>query len=315
MEPKLNAWIFLRPLLLAVAAAAAWIALSAAGASADSAAHNDPLLAAAPPAVGGVATAVSQQALDPIPSRTVSKPAPALAAVPPIQPAAKDAAALADHVTETVPVVNTVVPEGTVAAAVDPALGTVDRVVGGTVVPVAGAVLEPLAKPLAPVLDPVLSAVPLPAPVAAGEQPAAATLPPAADAPPPGGGAPAGAAASVAAPTGIAPGSALAGPKLLPLHERLPGNGPPLTLQPVHAAGAPQLPGAEPHNTPMQGPLDAPPGTAAGGSGSTSGNGSGLPAWLAPHTLQIPEAGPSSVQGGSPLAMPPVSFDPGSSPD
>lgn len=314
MEQRLAAWAFLRPLLLAVAAAAAWIALSAAGASADSGTPGDTLPLAATPAVETVTKAVTQQAPDPTPSRTVSKPALASAAVPSLQAAAKDAAALADHVAETVPVVNTVVPERTVAAAVDPALGTVDRVVGGTmesITPVAGAVLEPVA----PVLDPVLSAVPLPAHVAAGEQPAAATLPPVAGALPPGDGAPAGTAASVAAPTGNAPGSALAGPELLPLHERLPGNGPPHTLQPLHAAGALQLPGADPHNTPFHGPFDALPGTAAGGSGSSSGNGSGMPAWLEAHNLRIPGVGPSSIHGSLPKATPLVSFDPGSSPD
>ena len=312
MEPKLNAWTFLRPLLLAVAAVAAWIALSAAGASADSAAHNDPLLTAAPPAAGGVATAVSQQArdaLEPIPAGAASKPAPAPETVPSLHAAAKDATALADQVADAVPVVDTVAPEGSTAAVVNPALGTVDSVVGGTVgsiSPVAGVVPEPLA----PVLDPLLTAVPLPA---AGEP--AAALPPVAGAPQARDGAPAAAAASVAAPAGMAPGSALAAPEFPPLHEGLSGSGLPHPQQAMHAAGMLQLSEPDPHSAPSHAPFDAPPGTAAGGSGSTSGNGSGLPAWLAPHTLQIPAAGRSRVQGGLPLAMPPVSFDPGSSPD
>ncbi|HKU02854.1 MAG TPA: hypothetical protein VJQ80_08610, partial [Arthrobacter sp.] len=72
---------------------------------------------------------------------------------------------------------------------------------------------------------------------------------------------------------------------------------------------------ADPHNTPFHGPFDAVPGTAAGGSGSSSGNGSGMPAWLEAHNLRFPGAGPSSIQGSLPKATPPVSFDPGSSPD
>lgn len=310
MEPRFAAWSFLRPLLLAVAAAAAWIALSAAGASADSATHNDPLLAAAPPAMGAVTTTVTQQAREALPAGTVSNPAPAPTAVPSIQAAAKEATALADHVAETVPVVTTVVPEGTVAATVDPALGTVDHVVGGTVrtiTPVAGAVLEP-------VLDPVLNAVPLTAPVASGE-PKAPALPPVADVPQAGDGPRAGAAAPVVAPTSIAPGSALPGPGPLHLHDRLSCNGLPHHQQTMHATGTLQLPGTDPHNTPFQGPFDALPGTAAGGSGSSSGNGSGMPAWLASHNLRIPGDCQSSIEGSLPEATPPVSFDPGSSPD
>ena len=125
MKSERTAWTFLRPLLLVVAATAAWIALSAAGASADSSPSRDLL----PGAVGSAAEEVS---------------------------------GLADNAVQSVPVVKEVMPTGAVTAVVDPAVGTVDGIVGATVgaaVPLADTVLEPLA----PVLEPVVSAVTLPA--------------------------------------------------------------------------------------------------------------------------------------------------------
>ncbi|MGX5715844.1 hypothetical protein [Arthrobacter sp. MAHUQ-56] len=273
MKSKLNAWAFLRPLLLAVAVAASWVALSAAGASADSSTSSDPLLGVA----GSTLSSVTSTA------------------------------GLADQLVQAVPAVNTAVPEGTVAAAVDPAVDTVDRIVGGTVgtaVPVAGAVLEPLQ----PVLDPVIDAVPLPVVTPAAPPTSAPALP--AAIPLPGEGAPYRAAE---------PQQANAGPEIAapsPSRRMLHNTG--LACDPrLRPAAAALAPGAGPGDAPFRTPSDPSPAVpgAAGGSNSSGGNDPAAPAWICPHRFPAAGAGTAAAQGRLLAPPAPVSFDPGSSPD
>ncbi|WP_457947508.1 hypothetical protein ACTAQI_17365 [Pseudarthrobacter sp. alpha12b] len=322
MKSELGAWAFLRPLLLAVAVAASWIALSAGAASADSSTSSDPLLYAAPSTLGSVTATVAHQAKDVLapvetgPVDGVAAPAstiPARVAMPTLRPVVEDVTALADDVARAVPVVNTVVPAGTVTAAVDPAVGSVDGVIGGavgTMVPVAGAVLEPLD----PVLEPVIDAVPLPAPlpVAPGPSTGAPAIPAVADVPQAGDGAPPRAAEPEAETASAAPASARA------LHATSHGNGLACDPRMGPAVGTPLPPGAGPQDAPLRGPSNAitgMPGVATGGSSPSGGNGSTMPAWLDAHNFHVPAAGTVSVEGGRPTAPAPVSFGPGSSPD
>ncbi|MDT0169221.1 hypothetical protein [Pseudarthrobacter sp. BRE9] len=282
MKPERNAWAFLRPLLLALAAAASWIALSAAGASADSSASSDSLLGA------GTTTLIS---------------APATV---------EDVTGLVNQVV-TAPLVEELVPEGAVAAAVDPAAGIVDGVFDGavgTLVPLAGAVLEPLD----PVLEPVVSAAPLP--VAAPEGEPEGNPLPVTEGPVVGDETAAHQAESGAESAGAVPGSARS-----VRHDTLLSDSPPRDPSVKPTAVTPLLPTAGPED-----PVDAPPhapsdplpamvDSATGGSSPSGGNGPTMPAWLTSHNLRIPAAGAAAVQDGSPTVPAPGSFDPGSSPD
>lgn len=324
MKSRLAAWTFLRPLLLAVAAAASWIALSAAGASADTSAPGDPLPGAGPSTLASATATLTHQAgvvLEPVESGPASAQAtPSPVASPPLRPAVEDVTAVADDVVQAVPVVSTVVPAGAVSAVVDPAIGTVDGVAGetvGAVVPVAGAVLEPLA----PVLEPVISAVPLPAPIA---PPPTTTAPlPAGVDNPQAGAAPAGLAGLEVGAAGLEvgiPGTAPASAP--PLHEiplshgKFHSNSLPCGPGMKPSAGRPLLTGADPQSPPSRGPDDLLPGVpgATGGS-NLSRNGSAMPAWLDGQNLHMPAAGSTAVQGSLPPAPAPVSFYPGSFPD
>lgn len=314
MKSRLAAWTFLRPLLLAVAAAASWIVLSAAGASADTSAPGDPLPGAGPSALASAAAILTQRAgdvLEPVDSGPASAPeTPPPYALPPLRTAVEEVTAVADDVVQAVPVVSTVAPAGAVGAAVDPVVGTVDGVAGhtvGAVVPVAGAVLEPLA----PVLEPVIGAVPLAAPTAPPPT-AMAPLPAGVDIPQAGDAAPARPAELEVGAGGTAPASAR--PLLeIPLpHGKFHSNGLPCDPRMEPSAGRPLLTGTDPHSPPAD-PLPGVPG-ATGGS-SLSGHGTAMPAWLDAHNVQIPAAGLAAVQVSLPTAPDGVSFYPGSFPD
>lgn len=318
MKSRLAAWTFLRPLLLAVAAAASWIVLSAAGASADTSAPGDPLPGAARSALASAAGTLTHRAgdvLEPVESGPASAPdTPSPNAIPPLRPAMEEVTAVADDVVQAVPVVSTVVPAGAVAAVVDPAVGTVDGVAGetvGAVVPVASAALEPLA----PVLEPVIGAVPLAASTAPPPT-AMAPLPAGADIPQAGDAAPARPAELEVGAGGTAPASAR--PLLeIPLsHGKFHSNSLPCDPRMEPSAGRPLLTATDPHSPPSRRPADPLPGVpgATGGS-SLSGNGTAMPAWLNTHNLQIPAAGSAAVQGSLPTAPDGVSFYPGSFPD
>ena len=292
VKSRLDAWAFLRPLLLALAAAASWIALSAAGASADSSASSDLLAGSGPSTLISVPATVT----------------PAPVTTPPIRQAVEEVTGLVDQVVETVPVVDRMVPDGTVTAVVDPAVGTVDGLVGGavgTLVPLAGAALEPLD----PVFERAISAVPLP--VAAPEgapdgSPAAVTQVPQAsgDAAP----RPAEAAARTA---GAVPVSAR-----VTSFDSLHRTGVACDAQLRPASAPAVLPEAGPGDAPVDAP-QAPAGPAAttGGSSPPGGNGSTMPAWFGANHFRIPPANWAAVQPKLLTVPAPVSFAPGSSPD
>jgi hypothetical protein len=223
----------------------------------------------------------------------------------------EDVTGLVDQVV-TAPVVKELAPEGTVAAVVDPAVGTEDGVLDGTVgtlVPLAGTVLEPLD----PVLDPVISAIPLPVvtPVAPEGNPLPVTEGP------PVGDETAAHPAESAAETAIAvPGSARS-----VRHDTLLSHSPtrdpslkPTAVTPLLPAEGPEDPVDAPPHEPSDA-LPAMPDAATGGSSPSGGNGPTMPAWLTFHNLRIPAAGAAAVQDGLPTAPAPGSFDPGSSPD
>ncbi|WP_308929088.1 hypothetical protein [Arthrobacter sp. SLBN-112] len=269
--------MFLRPLLLALVTAASWIALSATGASADSSASSGSLLGADP-------------------STLISAPA-----------TVEDVTGLVDHVV-TAPVVKELAPEGTVAAVVDPAVGTADGVVDGavgTLVPLPGAVLEPL--------DPVISAVPLPVvtPVAPEGSPLLLT-----EVPPVGDERGAQTAETAAETAGAVPGSSRLTSFDTFHRERAardPNMKPTAVTSLLPAAGSEDPVDAPPHSP--SDVLPAMPDAATGGSSPSGGNGPTMPAWLTSHTLQMPATGAAAVQDGLPTAPAPGSFDPGSSPD
>ncbi|MDQ0771151.1 hypothetical protein QF031_003900 [Pseudarthrobacter defluvii] len=322
MKSEGSAWAFLRPVLLVVAATAAWIALSAAGASADSSPSRDSLAGAVDSATASL-THQAKDELDPMlagldggpakaPASTVASliPVPRIPA-PSLRPAAEEVSGLADNAVQSVPVVNELVPTGAVAAMVDPVVGGVDGIVDGTVgaaVPLADAVLEPLD----PVLEPVVSAV---TPPVVGPEAG------------PGAGRPVATAVSAASAEEPAPG--------LPTVAELPQTTGGVThpapsaaksqasvaerrMQMMRAAVTPVLSEAGPEDAPFHTPSDLPPavpGAAIGGNSPSGANGPAAPGWISPHYFPAPADGTAAIQGRSLTAPTPASFDPGSSPD
>ncbi|WP_285318836.1 hypothetical protein [Pseudarthrobacter sp. lyk4-40-TYG-27] len=342
MKSHHNPWAFLRPLLLALAATAAWVALSAGGASADTGADDSDsrhsMLGSVGSSLRSVTTAVAHQAkgaLEPVEATLKGGPdnapvasVPALIPAPSLGPAVKDVTGLADQVVQSVPVVNRVVPAGTVGTVVDPVAGTVgtvlDRAVE-TVAPIAGAVLEPLE----PVVEPVTDAVPLPGvnPADSGpvppvvtdaidtltSDPASTPAPSVTGLPQAGHEADASVTVANADAAGTAPGRAA-----MILGDALPGTGQACDTRMNSVANAPALAEAGPDHAPIHEPSDSlpgVPGATTGGSSSSGGNGPAVPAWLNAHHFYVPAAGTAAIEGRLLAAPAPVSFDPGSSPD
>jgi len=337
-----DSWSFLRPLLLALAAAAAWIALSAGGASADTGAADDSdarnsLLGSVGSSLRSVTTNVAHQAkdaLEPVEATVKGGPGnapvsslPALIPTPTFSPVVEDVTGLADHVVQAVPVVNRAVPPGTVGTAVDPVANTVDTVVDrtvGTVVPVAGTVLEPLDPVVAPVIDVVPLPVITPAepgvvPPAVTDilgvltpEPASTTIPSVTDVPQ------ASQAADAAAVADTRAAGTAQGPAAMRHTDSLPGTGPACDTRIRSVANGPVLSEAGPDHAPIPAPSDAVPGmpgSTTGGSSSSLGNGPAVPGWLSAYHFHIPAAGTATIEGRLLAAPAPVSFDPGSSPD
>lgn len=342
MKSHLDPWAFLRPLLLALAATAAWVALSAGGASADTGADDSDarhsLLGSVGSSLRSATTNVAHQAkgaLEPVeasikggPDHAPVSSVPALIPAPSLGPAVKDVTGLADQVVQAVPVANRVVPAGTVGTVVDPVAGTVDTVVDRTVktvAPVAGAVLEPLD----PVVEPVIDAVPLPGvnPADSGPvppvvtdavdivtpDPTPTTAPPVTGVPQAGQEADASVTATNTDAAGTTPGRAT-----MSQLDALPVTVLACDTRMKSAANAPSLAEAGPDHAPIHEPSDAlpgMPGATTGGSSPSGGNGPAVPAWLNAHHLYIPAAGTAAIEGRLLAAPAPVSFDPGSSPD
>jgi len=347
VQSQHHIWAFLRPLLLAAAAATSWIVFSALGASADSgSSHSSPAGKSLVSTVGSSLNAVTSHAtgqakdvLAPVkaavnggladsPSSSVASLVPA----PSLTPVVHEVAGLADEVVQNVPVVKEVVPAGTVSAVTNPVVRTVDGAANsavGTVTNVAATVLEPLD----PVLAPVTGAVQVP--VATPELPTLPAVPPAdqPDAAAPATSSPQPSALpavdgtspyDVSPDAGTAQESAASVPAMADSPVELSGpasahrsvlfRGLPVQLPAPSAATSENPAGPAPFEAPA-GPLPVAPATTTGGAGASNGNGPVQPAWVEAHHFSLPAPGSARIQGILLHAPAPVSFDPGSSPD
>ena len=330
MESARLPWRTLRPLLLAGAAATAWLALSAPAASADSTSDSGSLLGGISSSVSSVAGKAAAPVNETLASvvavvRPDAVPAPAAAApavaAPPAQPVAQQPAGLlqplagtatgtVDYLIDAVPVLNQIVPGGTVGTVTAPVVAAADSVVAEA----AQAVL-PAASDALPVLEPFLEPVDelisgvdtLPAIEAVASGLAAVTDSPALDG---GFGIAAGPAqgeqfGAIRVSSGLS--STPASPQTLP-HANLGS-----THSSSPPAGALEYP-ANGGGTPDPRELPAVPGSGSGTSQS-SGAGPGGSAWLSTFHLDVPLTGVFPVGGPLQSSPAPVSFDPGSSPD
>lgn len=314
MGESRSPWRALRPVLLAGAAAFTWLTFSATSASADLLPDTSSLL-------GGVTSStqsVTENLVPVVPAPPVQAPAaPPAAGL--LQPVAEQVSTVADNLVASVPVVNQVVPAGTVTAISEPvaqiADGATSAVVETVVPPVVATlpVLEPVVQPVA---DVVTGAAPLPVPVP--ELAEVASAEPAADV-----------LQAVPADTGIESAvtdAAFAGDLSVNAAPALftaatPGTdattlagssaGPPAgQALPAMSGDQSETTDGSPH--PAQVP--AAPGSGTG-SGASSANSAGSAAWLNTFNFNIPDAGPVRAGEASEHAPAPVSFDPGSSPD
>jgi hypothetical protein len=319
MASAVSPWRALRPVLLAGAATLTWLTFSSPAASADALSDTSSLLGSATSSVSSVTDKLAGTAPN-APARTT--PAPSPAAVPPpglLQPVVGQVSNIADNIVAVVPVVNQVVPAGTVTSIAAPipqlADGTTAAVVEVVVPPVAEAlpVLEPV---LDPVSDLVTGAAPLPV-----ELPELAPAPVAKEVPP---------AAAGLVPTEASPSAEQAGADALTPSESsvaealhtaaalqgsvvLAGTSAPLGAAISAPDSSNEQPGtADPSPAPAQAP--AAPGSGTG-SGAASAGSPGSAAFLGPFAFVLPLPG-ALCAGETPEHAPaPVSFDPGSSPD
>lgn len=304
-------WRLLRPLLLAGAVTASWLTLSSSAASADSPAEPGSLL-------DGVASSVSSNAApltNPV-SPLVETKSPAAPPATPAglpQPVVGSIAKTADHLVAAFPVVESIIPTGTVSTVAVPVAAAADGAVSGlvevAVPPLVDAVpvLEPVVKPVtdlvtgetrAPDLLPVVLAP-------TGDLPEASAL----DATATGTSTEVPAAGAVARTETVAHAAAASPATSLGL-PRLSGFGTAgAGLQP--ASQAAPLTG-EP--TPSPGPAPAAPASGAGNGASPSGA-SGAASWLNDFEFDLPLSGAYLISEAFGHAPAPVSFDPGSSPD
>ena len=308
MAKGLLPWRALRPVLLAGAATLTWLTLSSTSATADPADSGSLL--------GGVTASVSSLAApvtSTLPSLSDVAPPTPSASTPSglLQPAVGTLTGTADQVVAAVPVVNTVVPAGTVSAVAVPVAVVADDAAAG--------VVETLAPPLVeavPVLEPVVQPL---SDLVTGASPLPVTLPSLPD----GESLPADSAsvlagspsmehvfADVATATGAtqllgvagvnaggSPGpAALAGTSVSPAALRSADPAPPMTDDPSPYAA-------------LGGP------SSGAGSGASPSGPSGSAAWLNDVDLELLVPGTFPASGSSEHAPSPVSFDPGSSPD
>ncbi|WP_307429367.1 hypothetical protein [Pseudarthrobacter defluvii] len=317
-------WRALRPALIAGAAAVTWLSLSSTAASADTGPDASSLL-------GGVTSSVSSlthelaDAVSPAPAGSPSGPAVQSGL---LQPVVSPVSGPADNLIASVPLVDQVVPAGTVSSVSTPLTEVADGVAAGVV----QVVVDPAAEAV-PVLEPVLQpvsdlltgAAPLPLPLPGQSVEAVQVEVPAAETP-----APADARASAAAataedqqsPTETAQAAAeLAStpPAASSAHldsRSAAGHAGTWVLQSdvsalIDPAADLPLP-ADPESLPAQVP--AVPGSGTGSSGS-SGGPSGAAAWLSPFDFDFDRPCADLPGDVSEHAPAPVSFDPGSSPD
>jgi hypothetical protein len=301
---------------LAGAATLTWLTFSASAASADTLPDAASLL-------GGVTSSLSsvtEKLPDPVaaaPEVSAADPAssPGL-----LQPLVGGVSGLADQIVSTVPVVNQVVPAGTVAAVAVPVAQVVDAktagVVNAAIPPVVEAlpVLEPVLQPVADLVtgnaalplpeEPVVATVneiPAQAPAAA-QSPAAPELPVTATGQPDSEVTATSGAIEVSGTTTPSAGSVAVTVAQLPLQATV--------FAPDISVDQPRT--GEPWSAPAQ----APPASGSGpGSSSSSTGSSGSAACLSLFTFDLPLAGAVRAGETSERLPAPVSFDPGSSPD
>lgn len=299
----------LRPVLLAGAAALTWLTFSASTASADTLPDATTLL-------GGVTASVSS-VTEKLPVPVPEAPAAAPVSSPGLPaPLAGEVSGLADHLVASVPVVNQVVPAGTVSVISLPVAQAADAVTAK----VAEAVVPPVTEAL-PVLEPVLQPV---SDLVTGSALLPVELP---EVPLASGDdeRPAGAGTATAG-TGVAPGEAgsPAHTSDIPFVEAAGATG----TAPVGAAlaqasaaswgsvagsdSAQELPTADPSPTHAQAP--AVPASGTGSSASSAGS-SGGAACLNAFSFDPAASGALHGVDVSEHAPAPVSFDPGSRPD
>ncbi|WP_458779242.1 hypothetical protein [Arthrobacter sp. D3-16] len=323
MAKARSPWRALRPVLLAGAATLTWLTFSSPAASADVLSDTTSL-------VGDVTSSVSSVTDKLAGSAGAATAAPPAAAPSTglLQPVVGQLSGLADNIVAAVPVVNQVVPAGTVTAVSAPVAGVADgataAVVDVVVPPVAEAVpvLEPV---LQPVSDLVTGTAPLPvevpelpvAPVDAdsSERAVVPTDDHAADGDPD--------ATSVSrTPADVPIADAVGGPGFAasPAGRVAPAGTSSILWASLAAFGTEAASGlageqqdsADPSPVPAQAP--AAPGSGTGSGTSMSGS-SGSAAWLSPFTFDLPVAGAVRAGETSEHIPAPVSFDPGSSPD
>jgi hypothetical protein len=313
MANAVSPWRALRPVLLAGAATLTWLTFSSPAASADVLSDTSSLL-------GGVTSSVSS-VTDKLAGPAPTVPAPPLPAAPPaglLQPVVDQVSGIADNVVSVVPVVNQVVPAGTVTAVAAP----IAHVSDGATAAVVEAVVPPVAESLpvlAPVLQPVSDVVTgtAPLPVELPELPVVAV-----DEDVPAAGAVVPTEASAAAEPAPAATPALSDSSLNAAPDTvtipygavaLAGTSTPLLAASSMSDFSDEQPGtADPSPARAQAP--AAPGSGAG-SGAAPGGSPGSAAFLSPFNFDLPLSG-AVCAGESPEHAPaPVSFDPGSSPD
>lgn len=327
MARSRSPWRALRPVLLAGAATLTWLSFSSTAASADTLSDSSSLL-------GGVTSSVSS-ASDKLLSPAPLVPAPGQPSGL-MQPVIRPVSNTADDVIASVPVINRVVPGGTVATITVPiaqlADGTTSAVVE-TVVPPATEAVPVLEPVLNPVTDLVTGKTPIRVPDLPGLVGDDEGLP--------GGPGSASAgstttdASSTAETADTVQGSgpvpvsaveassldALAAEAQFQFSDKRPGGNGLVASSAFSLAGSVALSvtGESPGSVdpaPFPGPVPAAPGVSGTGSGASSATGgSGSAAWLNPFDLHLPPVASSRAGELSEHAPAPVSFDPGSSPD
>lgn len=322
MASMSSPWRALRPALLAGAAAVTWLALSSTSASADAGPDSPSLLGS----VTGSASSLAYELADTVSPAPAASPAGPAAGPGLVQPVVAQVAGVADNLITSVPVLDQVIPAGTLSTVSAPVGEIADTVTAGVVqvvvAPAAEAVpvLEPALQPVADLLTgtaplplpaPAVDAVPADLPSGVVPGPAAAQ-PVALEILPDGAG------------TGLEPGqesdasptapvaggsAALATVRSAALANTFsPWAGMSVPADPASGQSLPV------ESAPLPAQVPAAPGSGTGSVGSSGGS-SGAAAWLSPAYFGFERPGAVPAGEASEHAPAPVSFDPGSSPD
>ncbi|WP_240719834.1 hypothetical protein [Pseudarthrobacter sp. NamB4] len=274
---------------------------------------------------------LSDKAISPVPAAPAATQPSGL-----LQPVVGSAAGLADDIVSTVPIINQVVPAGTVFTVIAPIAQLADgatTVVVETVVPPVAETVPDLEPVLDPVTDLVTGKTPVPAPALPGQVGDDGGLPARPDSAPAEGtetdsGSTADTGDTAQGNGSVSPAAAEASSlddsgaetSSQSSDTRSGGSGPaagPTSPWPASMALSvtSQSAGAV-DPAPSPGPSPAAPGISGTGSGASSAaGGSGSAAWLNPFDFHLPLPGSSQAGELSEHTPAPVSYDPGSSPD